>query len=364
MKIILKKFGGTSVGDYLRIKRIALYIKRWIKKNTKLIIVVSAMSGVTDYFSSINHKIKADFYENSVLLSTGEQITSSILSSFLNKLGIKSVSLQGWQIPILITSAIYIKNNNINSFLRKGYVVVVSGFQGINSYNRILTLKRGGSDTTALSISKYFNVYKCYIYTDVNGVYQIDPRICNSKLAKIIDFRIILELSSLGAKVLSFSSALLCIKYNINTEILSSLNFLKGTIICHKFNYKMNYCTKQEEILIKSKTCFFKKILKYLFKNSIRVDFLKINKKYFFISVNRNEEMKIIKLKEIKMIKLTKISFVGLKIRENYLKTIFFIKKVCYKHILNFNELKISFLVKTKNINECHIFFKKNMIEE
>ena len=240
MELLVLKFGGTSVADINRIKAVALRIKKEIISGNKVIAVVSAMSGVTnDMVNLVNNACKKfEFTEYDAVLSTGEQVTAALLSISLQSIGIKARSWLGWQIPI-ITDDIHgkstikeIKQENIQKSLDDGFVAVVSGFQGVSSDNRITTLGRGGSDTTAVAIAAAFSADRCDIFTDVDGVYTTDPRIVkNARKLDYITYEEMLELASQGAKVLQARSVALAMKYSVNLRVLSSFNNLSGTMI-------------------------------------------------------------------------------------------------------------------------------------
>lgn len=237
------KFGGTSVANIDRIKAVALKIKSEVEKKNKIIAVVSAMSGVTNDLVSLV-KQASETYESSeydAVLSSGEQVTSALLSIALQSLGIKSRSWLGWQIPI-ITNDVHgnarikeIKKENILKSLDKGFVAIVSGFQGISSKNRITTLGRGGSDTSAVALAAAFSADRCDIYTDVDGIYTTDPRIVkNAKKLDYITYEEMLELASQGAKVLHTRSVALAMKYSVKLRVLSSFQNLPGTTVVNE----------------------------------------------------------------------------------------------------------------------------------
>ena len=237
------KFGGTSVANIDRIKAVALKIKSEVEKKNKIIAVVSAMSGVTNDLVSLV-KQASETYESSeydAVLSSGEQVTSALLSIALQSLGIKSRSWLGWQIPI-ITNDFHgnakikeIKKENILKSLDSGFVTIVSGFQGISSKNRITTLGRGGSDTSAVALAAAFSADRCDIYTDVDGIYTTDPRIVkNAKKLDYITYEEMLELASQGAKVLHTRSVALAMKYSVKLRVLSSFQNLPGTTVVNE----------------------------------------------------------------------------------------------------------------------------------
>ena len=243
MELVVLKFGGTSVADVPQIKKIALKVKGEVDQGNKVIVVVSAMSGVTNNLIDLVNQTSKNFSlsEHDVVLSTGEQITSALLSIALEELSLKARSWMGWQVPIVSDNthgkAVIkdIKTSNIMGSIKKGYIAIVSGFQGISEDNRITTLGRGGSDTTAVALAAAFSADRCDIYTDVEGVYTTDPRIV--KKAKKLDFityEEMLELASQGAKVLQTRSVALAMKYNVNLRVLSSFANLPGTLIAEE----------------------------------------------------------------------------------------------------------------------------------
>ena len=240
MKIVVLKFGGTSVADVPQIKKISYKIKSEVDKGNKVIVVVSAMSGVTNNLVELvkNTSELASSSEYDVVLSSGEQVTSALLTIALNNLNIKGRSWLGWQVPIITdnthSKAVIdkIKTSNILNSFKKNDIAIVSGFQGLSSENRITTLGRGGSDTTAVAIAAAFNALRCDIYTDVDGVYTTDPRIVKSaKKLDYITYEEMLELASQGAKVLQTRSVALGMKYGVNLRVLSSFEDKPGTFI-------------------------------------------------------------------------------------------------------------------------------------
>ena len=243
MELVVLKFGGTSVADVPQIKKIALKVKGEVDQGNKVIVVVSAMSGVTNNLIDLVNQTSKNFSlsEHDVVLSTGEQITSALLSIALEELSLKARSWMGWQVPIVSDNthgkAVIkdIKTSNIMGSIKKGYIAIVSGFQGISEDNRITTLGRGGSDTTAVALAAAFSADRCDIYTDVEGVYTTDPRIV--KKAKKLDFityEEMLELASQGAKVLQTRSVALAMKYKVNLRVLSSFANVPGTLIAEE----------------------------------------------------------------------------------------------------------------------------------
>ena len=233
------KFGGTSVGTIERIQHVAKIIKKEHKEGNKIIAVVSAMSGKTNELVNLSNNIDKNFNsrELDVLLSSGEQVTCALLAGALTKLKIKAKSWLNWQIPILTEgdhSNARIVNMNIskiNQFLNEG-VAVVPGFQGISKNGDITTIGRGGSDATAVALAKLFDADSCEIYTDVDGVFSTDPnKIPVAKKIDKISYDEMLELSSLGAKVMQPSAVQTAMMYDIPLEVKSTFTDRKGTKI-------------------------------------------------------------------------------------------------------------------------------------
>jgi len=241
MSIKVMKFGGTSVGNIDRIMNVVKLIRNRISNgDNKILVVVSAMSGVTNKLVKDFKKIQKDVnnpeYDN--IVSTGEQFSSALISTILNKNKILSRSLLGWQIPIVTDQnhakarILEIETKYIKSLFKKYKVLVLAGFQGISLDRRITTLGRGGSDTTAVAMSVALNTKLCEIFTDVDGIFTSDPRIVSgAKKIKMITYEEILELASLGSKVLHPRSVELAMKYGIKIHVRSSFNKSEGTMV-------------------------------------------------------------------------------------------------------------------------------------
>ena len=234
------KFGGTSVGSIDRIQHVAKIIEKEHKKGNQLIVVVSAMSGKTNELLDLSKNISDSFdkRELDVLLSSGEQVTSALLAGALINLKIEAKSYLNWQIPILTegenTNAriVNIHTDKINKFLEKKGVAIIPGFQGISKNGNITTIGRGGSDASAVAIAKIFNTDFCEIYTDVDGVFSTDPnKIPIAKKIEKISYDEMLELSSLGAKVMQSSAVQTAMIYNIPLEVKSTFTDRDGTKI-------------------------------------------------------------------------------------------------------------------------------------
>jgi aspartate kinase len=240
MKIVVLKFGGTSVGSLERIKKIVKIITTHKSRKIGVIVVSSAMSGTTNDLINKSLKLSSNFdaAEYDVLLSSGEQISCALIAGRLKHLGYKARSFMSWQIPI-ITDGAYsasrinkINKKEISKFIISGGIPVVTGFQGINGENRVTTLGRGGSDASAIMLAKFFNAEECIIYTDVDGVYTTDPR-NHGKAKKIsnISYDEMLEMASLGAKVMQPTSVQDAKLNNININVKSSFLKKSGTLI-------------------------------------------------------------------------------------------------------------------------------------
>lgn len=240
MALIVQKYGGTSVKDAERIFNVANRVVEYYDQGHSMVVVVSAQGDTTDELIEKAKEIneKPSNREMDVLLSTGEQISIALLAMAIEKLGYPVISLTGWQAGIhtdsknTIASIKRIDTERIKRELDKKNIVIVAGFQGINKYDDITTLGRGGSDTTAVALAAALHADLCQIYTDVDGVYTADPRVVkNAYKLDEISYDEMLELATLGANVLHNRSVEMAKKYNVNLEVLSSLNRNKGTIV-------------------------------------------------------------------------------------------------------------------------------------
>ena len=243
LKKILK-FGGTSVGSIERIQHVAKIIKKEFESGNKIIVVVSAMSGKTNELISLSKEISENFdrRELDVLLSSGEQVACALLAGALIEINIKAKSWMNWQAPILTDGdhnnarIINVSTGQINKFLKEG-VAIIPGFQGISKNGDITTIGRGGSDASAVALAKIFNTDTCEIYTDVDGVYSSDPnKIPVAKKIAKISYDEMLELSSLGAKVMQSSAVQTAMMYNIPLEVKSTFTNRVGTKIFDQQN--------------------------------------------------------------------------------------------------------------------------------
>lgn len=240
MSLIVQKYGGTSVGTPERIKKVAERVLRATKAGHDVVVVVSAMAGETNRLVDLARAVHSDpgGREMDLLLATGEQVTIALLGLALQDMGQPSDAFLGSQVKILTDNAYTkarirrIDADNIFTALEQGKLVIVAGFQGITEEGHITTLGRGGSDTTAVAIAAAIKAELCEIYTDVDGVYTADPRICPNarKLAKI-SYEEMLEMASLGAKVLQIRSVEFAAKYKVNLVVRSSFNEEEGTLV-------------------------------------------------------------------------------------------------------------------------------------
>ena len=242
MALIVQKFGGTSVGSVERIEQVADKVKKFRDAGDDLVVVLSAMSGETNRLIDLAKAISGDQQplprELDVIVSTGEQVTIALLAMALNKRGVPAVSYTGSQVRILTDSAhtkariLQIDDQKIRTDLKAGRVVVVAGFQGVDEQGNITTLGRGGSDTTGVALAAALKADECQIYTDVDGVYTTDPRVVSvaQRLDKIT-FEEMLEMASLGSKVLQIRAVEFAGKYNVPLRVLHSFKEGPGTLI-------------------------------------------------------------------------------------------------------------------------------------
>ena len=243
MALVVQKYGGTSVGDLERIKNVASRILRTKNQGNQVVVVVSAMAGETDKLIRLAKQITSTPNEREldVLVATGEQVSIALLAMTLRAMGTDAKSYLAFQIKLATDSAfgrariMGIESDKILTDLKKGWIVVIAGFQGVDESDNITTLGRGGSDTTAVAIAAALKADLCEIYTDVEGVYTTDPNICSQarKLSKI-SYDEMLEMASLGAKVLQIRSVEFAKKYNVPIYVRSSFNDTLGTIVCRE----------------------------------------------------------------------------------------------------------------------------------
>ena len=291
MKIVVLKFGGTSVGTIKKIIKVAEIIGNYRKKNYKVIVVSSAMAGVTNELIKKSFEISDNFSysEHDVLVSSGEQIACSLIAGRLIHKGFKSRSWLSWQVPIITVGTHknsrinQINKNKIIKYLKGGGIPIITGFQGVNNQNRITTIGRGGSDASAIMVAKFFKAERCIIYTDVEGVYTTDPnKLKKAKKIKVISYEEMLEMASLGAKVMQPVSIQDARLNRIDIEVKSSFIKKPGTLITKRSNIINNKIvtgisstqndSKVSLIGVKDKPGVAASIFKPLSKNLINVD--------------------------------------------------------------------------------------------
>ena len=392
MKIVVLKFGGTSVGTIDRIKKVADIIIKFKKKNYKVIVVSSAMSGFTNELIKKSKNISRDFIksEYDVLVSSGEQIACSLIAGRLNHLGHKSQSWMAWQIPILTEGSHSaarineIRQNKIKKYLKSGGIPIIAGFQGIGLNHRIMTLGRGGSDATAIMLAKFFKAKKCVIYTDVAGVMTTDPKIYKkAKKIKVISYEEMLEMASLGSKVMQSASIQDARLNRINVDVKSSFIKKNGTLITKRKNIVNSKIitgissTKNDAkvtlVGVKDRPGIAAAIFKPLSQNLINVDMVVQN-----ISANGketdltftiktedlNKTQKLLKKnKKINYRKLvidknvSKVSIIGVGMITTPGVTFRMFQTLSNKNInilvISTSEIKISVLINTKHVKEA-----------
>ena len=243
MARIVQKFGGTSVADIDRIKAVAERVKAEVDAGNEVAVTVSAMANVTNQLVGYVDEVSSlyDAREYDVVVSTGEQVTSGLLALVLQQMGIDARSWMGWQVAIHTDSAhgkariMKIEAGQLNKHMKKGQVPIVAGFQGIGPDNRVTTLGRGGTDTSAVALAAALDADRCDIYTDVDGVYTTDPRIVPTarKLEKVT-YEEMLEMASVGAKVLQTRAVEMAMKYNQRVQVLSSFSDQPGTLVVNE----------------------------------------------------------------------------------------------------------------------------------
>ena len=392
MKIVVLKFGGTSVGTIERIKKVSEIVKNYVKKRYSVIVVCSAMSGSTNELIKKSKEISNNFSdaEYDVLVSTGEQVSCSLLAGRLVHLGVKSRSWIAWQVPIFTENKHkFSRINQINKtkllgYLKSGGVPIVTGFQGINLNERITTIGRGGSDSTAIMLAKFFKADKCIIFTDVEGIFTTDPnKLKSAKKIKVISYEEMLEMASLGAKVMQPESIQDARLNRINIEVKSSFKKKSGTLITKRKNIINNKIitgisstqndAKVTLVGVKDKPGIAASIFKPLSKNSINVDMVVQN-----ISANgretdltftiKNEDLNKTKKivnenKDINFKKLifdknvSKISIIGVGMVTTPGVTFRMFQALANQKIniqvISTSEIKISVLVDKKNIKKA-----------
>ena len=392
MKIVVLKFGGTSVGSVTKIKKVAEIIANYRKKKLNVIVVSSAMSGVTNDLISKSQKICQNFSdsEHDVLVSSGEQVACSLIAGRLIHKGFKSRSWLAWQIPILTDGPhkhARINNlykNKLIKYLKDGGIPIVAGFQGINSSGRVTTIGRGGSDASAIVLAKFFKAHRCIIYTDVEGVYTTDPnKLKKAKKIKVISYEEMLEMASLGAKVMQPVSIQDARLNRIDIEVKSTFLKKQGTLITKRSNIINNRIitgissthkdAKVSLLGVKDKPGVAASIFKPLSKNLINVDMVVQNissngKETDLTFTIKNEDLnktkKIIKEnKNINFRKLlfkkgvSKISIIGVGMITTPGVTFRMFQALANEKIniqvISTSEIKISVLIDTKDVKKA-----------
>ena len=392
MKIVVLKFGGTSVGTIKKIKKVADIIVDYKRKNYKVIVVSSAMSGVTNELIKKSLDISNNFSssEHDVLVSSGEQVACSLIAGRLVHKGFKSRSWLSWQIPI-ITKGVHknsrinqINKNKIIKYLKEGGIPIITGFQGVNDFNRVTTLGRGGSDASAIMIAKFFKAKRCIIYTDVEGVYTTDPnKLKKAKKIKVISYEEMLEMASLGAKVMQPVSIQDARLNRIDIEVKSSFIKKPGTLITKRSNIINNKIvtgitstqndSKVSLIGVRDKPGVAASIFKPLSRNLINVDMVvqnisangketdltftikteDLSKTKKIIQANKNIKFRKLLLKK----DVSKISVIGVGMITTPGVTFRMFQSLASKKIniqvISTSEIKISVLIDKKNTKKA-----------
>ncbi|WP_347939052.1 aspartate kinase [Rickettsia oklahomensis] len=384
MALIIQKFGGTSVANIDKIKEIVPIIKSEIAKNNQVIVVVSAMAGVTSQLITLCNAVSSlhkasQFAEYDVALSSGEMVTASLLALALQEEGMKARSFLAWQLPILTNNnhskalVESITTDLLEKYLQLNTIPIIAGFQGINKFNRLSTLGRGGSDTTAALIATAMKANRCDIYTDVEGIFTADPRIIpNAKKLKKIDFLEMLELASSGAKVLHPRAVELVMRYKIDMRVLSTFSpNTEGTLITSRDNNMENGVisgiTSNKNLLkifIKSVSLNFLQTANMITQNNNHIEFMqeiKNNEEYSFITKltdKNNLQTLLTNLKNDKQIQdftfdteIATISLIGYGIK-NDCKLLETILSKLTKDNINVNMMQLSEIKITLLIND------------
>ena len=392
MSIIVKKYGGTSVSSITKIKNIAKKIQLDHKQGKKIVVVLSAMGDSTDQLVKLAEKVtySPNPRDYDLLLSTGEQVSTSLLSIALNELGVKANAYTGWQAGIETDNThnkariSRVSTKRIKASLRKNEIVIVAGFQGINKNLDITTLGRGGSDTTAVALAAALNAKECQIFSDVDGVYTTDPRLClKAKKLDKLTYEEMLEMSGLGSEILQLRSVEFASKYNVPLRVLHAHNPGNGTLI-KKEEKKVEGAlisgiafTKDEaEIMmkgVKDQPGVAAKILGPIGEANIEVDMIVQNVGSdgladFTFTVSRNDFKKAIQVIEknkkimgyseiITTKNIVKISLVGVGMRSHagiagkMFKCL--AKKKINIRMISTSEIKISVIIQQKNLEKA-----------
>ena len=392
MKIVVLKFGGTSVGTIKKIKTVAEIIAAYRKKKYKVIVISSAMSGVTNELIKKSKEISENFSDSEfdTLVSSGEQIACSLIAGRLIHKGYLSRSWLAWQVPILTqgqhkNSRIQnINKKKILKYLRDGGVPIITGFQGINENERISTIGRGGSDASAIMFAKFFKAKKCVIYTDVEGVYTTDPnKLKKAQKIKIISYEEMLEMASLGAKVMQPVSIQDARLNRIDIEVKSSFVNKGGTLITKRKNILNNKIitgisstsndAKVTLLGVKDRPGIAASIFKPLSQNAINVDMVvqnissngketdltftikssELNKTKKIIISNKNISFKRMTFDQ----NVSKVSIIGVGMVTTPGVTFRMFQALAKQDIniqvISTSEIKISVLIKSKHVSKA-----------
>ncbi len=394
MKIVVLKFGGTSVGTIEKIKNVAKIISNFKKKKYKVIVVSSAMSGVTNELINKSKKISKNFStaEYDALVSSGEQVACSLIAGRLVHIGFKSRSWLSWQIPIITkgphtnSRISQINKKKVIRYLKEGGIPIIAGFQGVNNESRITTIGRGGSDASAIMIAKFFKAERCIIYTDVEGVYTTDPnKLKKANKIKVISYEEMLEMASLGAKVMQPVSIQDARLNRIDIEVKSSFITRPGTLITKRSNIINNKIvtgisstqndSKVSLIGVRDKPGVAASIFKPLSKNLVNVDMVvqnisangketdltftikteDLNKTKKIIELNKNIKFRKLLLKK----NVSKISIIGVGMITTPGVTFRMFQTLANKRIniqvISTSEIKISVLIDKKDTKKALI---------
>ena len=393
MSIVVQKFGGSSVATPEKLNQVAEKIINEVEQKHQVVVVVSAQGKTTDRLIAEEKEVTSKVYprEHDVLVSVGEQITISKLASLLNDKGYRATSLCGWQIPIITNSEHmngrirYIKNETIIDYLRGGHIVIVAGFQGIDEQGNITTLGRGGSDTTAVALAASLKAERCDIYTDVDGVFTADPRVVpEAKKLDIVSYDEMLELASMGAKVLHNRCVEIGNKYNIPIFVKSTfMQNSTGTLITNSSKQieqfiingvaKDDYISRITVIDVTNKIGQTYKLFKVMADNLINIDVIVQNfgetvKQNVAFTVKMTDLEKTLKVleehkKELNIEQvlhtenLCKVSIIGIGInnKPGVAASMFeaLYKENINMHMVSTSEIKISVLVDMEDSNRA-----------
>ncbi len=376
MPIVIKKFGGTSVADIKKIKKIAKRISLEKKSEESIVIVVSAMGNTTDELFNLALQIsqKPSQRELDMLVTAGERISMSLLSLALQENGFSAISFTGSQSGIITdihhgsAKIINVKAFRIFQELEKGKIVIVAGYQGISTLKEVTTLGRGGSDTSAVALACYLNAKSCEIFTDVDGVFTADPRIVpNARIVPEINYPEMLAMAYNGAKVIHSRAVEFAYKYKINVEIKSSFHNKKGTLLVDKIineEKSVTAVTSQTDLVrfkIETDISDSNPIFEQISKCGLELSNFKFSEKYLEIIIDKISSNNIIKILDSENYSyetendLNSITFIGVGICKNSLfvvDIINYLNNQTNSKIIDLiaREVSLTFLLKTDNL--------------